>query len=209
MKTSIQRCKIFLIAGVLSCAACSLTLAAPVAPAPATKPAPPPKPVSIPALISVAGKPAMTAAECVVWDRERSFAQSVEAHDAAAFAEHIREDAVFEAGTSAPTRGRAAVVENWKDTIAGKGMLLRWYPDIVTIGGNPDIALSHGAFWLQDDSPNARQRFRSGSFNTIWQKGADGAWKVLFDWGGTPPVAVSAEDLAKLKAALPASCPRG
>lgn len=209
MSSSIRPRNLSLIVSSVLAFASSLAIAAPVTPAPtsaaasapATKPAPPPKPA--------AAKPAMTAAECAVWDRERSFAQSVEAHDAAAFTEHIREDAVFEAGTPAPTRGRAAVVEDWKDTIAGKGMLLRWYPDIVTIGGNPDIALSHGVFWMQDDSPTAKQRFRTGSFNTIWQKGADGVWKVLFDWGGTPPVAVTAEDLTKLKAALPTSCPRG
>ena len=209
MNSSIHTRKLSLIAGSLLFAASSLVLAAPVTPAPVAKPVPPP------ALNSIAGKPAsipkpvMSAAECAVWDRERSFAQSVEAHDAIAFAEHIREDAVFEAGTPAPTRGRTAIVANWSDTIAGKGQLLHWYPNIVTIGGNPDIALSHGVFWLQDDSPGAKQRFRTGSFNTIWQKAADGVWKVLFDWGGAPPVAVSAEDLAKLKAALPASCPRG
>ena len=206
MNRSIHPRKLFLIAGSLLFTASFLALAAPVmpasAPAPVAKAVPPGKPASIP-------KPVMSAAECVVWDRERSFAQSVETHDAIAFAEHIREDAVFEAGTSAPTRGRTAVVASWSDTIAGKGQLLRWYPNIVTIGGNPDIALSHGVFWLQDDSPGAKQRFRTGSFNTIWQKGADGVWKVLFDWGGAPPVAVSAEDLAKLKAALPTSCPRG
>ena len=208
MNSSIHPRKLSLIAGSLLFAAPSLVLAAPVTPAPVAKPVPP-------ALNSVAGKPAsipkpaMSAAECAVWDRERSFAQSVEAHDAIAFAEHIREDAVFEAGTPAPTRGRTVIVANWSDTIAGKGQLLRWYPNIVTIGGNPDIALSNGVFWLQDDSSGAKQRFRTGSFNTIWQKAADGAWKVLFDWGGAPPVAVSAEDLAKLKAALPMSCPRG
>ena len=204
MNSSIHPRKLSLIAGSLLFAASSLALAAPVTPAPArvAKTVPPAKPASIP-------KPVMSAAECAVWDRERSFAQSVEAHDAIAFAQHIREDAVFEAGTPAPTRGRTAVVANWSDTIAGKGQLLRWYPNIVTIGGNPDIALSHGVFWLQDDSPGAKQRFRTGSFNTIWQKAADGVWKVLFDWGGAPPVAVSAEDLAKLKAALPTSCPRG
>jgi ketosteroid isomerase-like protein len=204
MRISIHPYWLGLIAGSLLLAASSIALAAPATPAPAlvSKPAPLPKPATNP-------KPAMSAAECAVWDRERSFAQSVEAHDAVAFAEHIREDAVFEAGTPVPTRGRAEIVENWKDTIAGKGQLLRWYPDIVTIGGNPDIALSHGVFWLQDDTPNAKQRYRTGSFNTIWQKGADGVWKVLFDWGGLPPVAVTAEELAKLKAALPASCPRG
>ena len=201
-----------LVCGLLLGVASSLSLAAPAmptaVPAPATKPVPAPKPLSMPAPGNTAGKHAMSAAECAVWDRERSFAQSVEAHDATAFAQHIRDDAVFGAGTPAPTRGRTGVMENWKDIIAGKDLVLRWYPGIVTIGGNPDIALSHGVFWLQDDSPNAMQRFRTGTFNTIWQKGVDGVWKVLFDWDGAPPVVVAADDLAKLKAALPAICPR-
>jgi ketosteroid isomerase-like protein len=212
MKSSMRMLNLPVIVGSLLFAAAPIALAAPatpaaatkpstVVPAPMAKPAPPAKPTSSP-------KPAMSVAECMVWDRERSFAQSVEAHDAAAFSEHIREDAVFEAGTPAPTRGRTGVVENWKDIIAGKGLVLRWYPEVVTIGGNPDIALSHGVFWLQDDSPTGKARFRTGSFNTIWQKGADGVWKVLFDFGGAPPTAATAEDVAKLKAALPASCPR-
>ena len=150
----------------------------------------------------------MSAAECEVWNRERSFAQSVEAHDAAAFAEHIREDAVFDAGTNAPTRGRTEIVASFRDFIAGKGVILRWYPDIVNIGGDPDIAFSHGVFWLQDDSPNAKARFRTGGFTTIWTKGADGVWKVLFDSGGSPTAAVTADDIAKLVASLPKECPR-
>src|SRR5665811_1581868 len=92
--------------------ASSLLLAAQATPAPVSRPASPPalnsaagKPATIPALNSVAGKPALSSAECAVWDRERSFAQSVEAHDAVAFAEHIREAAVFEAGTPVPPRG--------------------------------------------------------------------------------------------------------
>ena len=40
-------------------------------------------------------KPAYSADECAVWAREASFAQSVEDHDAKAFAEHLHADASF------------------------------------------------------------------------------------------------------------------
>lgn len=150
----------------------------------------------------------MSAAECAVWNRERSFAASVANHDVAAFAEHVREDAVFDAGTNAPTRGRGEIVESFRDFIDGKGAILRWYPGVVNIGGDPGIAFSHGVFWLQDDNSSAKARFRTGSFTTIWVKGADGVWKVLFDSGGSPTVVVTADDIAKLVASLPKECPR-
>ena len=39
--------------------------------------------------------PAYNKAECEVWNREKSFAVSVENHDAKAFAEHIDANAIF------------------------------------------------------------------------------------------------------------------
>jgi hypothetical protein len=74
-------------------------------------------------------------AECAVWQRELSFAQSVADHDAKAFAEHLHADAAF--GVSrAPTRGREAITREWAPLIEGKALKLRWYPAVVTLGGD-------------------------------------------------------------------------
>lgn len=152
--------------------------------------------------------PAMSAAECEVWNRERSFAQSVERHDAEAFADHVQRDTVFQAGTPEPLRGRAAVVEAWTPIVAGE-FPLRWHPGFVSIGGDPDIALSVGPAWVENPDPKAASRFRLGSFVSTWVRDDDGAWRVLFDRSAQPMRDASAEEVAKVRAGLAAECPAG
>jgi len=162
---------------------------------------------SVPATATAAAR--MSAAECAVWNRELSFARSVEAHDAAAFAAHLHADTVFGAGTPAPLRGRAAVIEDWKDIIEGKPLLLRWHPGFVAIGGDPNIALSSGPAWTENRDAIAKPRYTVSQFTSTWVKDADGQWRVLFDGAGSPPKAASADDIQKLIAAQPATCPGG
>ena len=55
----------------------------------------------------------MSDAECEVWARELSFAQSLADHDQVAFAAHLPESAVFGNERPQPTRSRTAIVERW------------------------------------------------------------------------------------------------
>ncbi|MGQ0800228.1 MAG: YybH family protein [Pseudomarimonas sp.] len=150
----------------------------------------------------------MTAAECEVWNRERSFAHSIEQGDAVAFAEHIQAEAVFQAGTALPQRGRAAIVAAWQPMVSG-AFPLRWHPGVVSIGGDPDIALSHGPAWFENTDTAAAARWRTGSFVSTWVRDTDGAWRVLFDRSAQPFRDASVEEISALLAALPENCPRG
>lgn len=132
-----------------------------------------------------------SADECAVWRRERSFAQSVERHDAAAFASHIHVGAVFNAGTEGAERGRDEVAKSWAGIVAGKGALLRWRPGIVTIGGEPRIAVSRGPYILQTTQDGAAA-FSVGFYQTVWLfDSKDAAWRVLFDGGASTPLKVA------------------
>ncbi|MEO5560717.1 MAG: DUF4440 domain-containing protein [Dokdonella sp.] len=150
----------------------------------------------------------MSAAECEVWNRELSFSKTVEAHDATAFATHIHSGTVFGAGSPAPVRGRAAVVEHWKEIIEGKKFSLRWHPGFVSIGGDPNIALSSGPAWTEDLDPNTKQRYSISKYTSTWIKDTDGQWRVLFDGAGAPPKPATAADIATLVAAQATTCPR-
>ena len=105
----------------------------------------------------------MSAAECEVWNRERSFARSVEHHDATAFSDHVHAQTVFQAGSDSPLRGHATVMQEWQPIVEGKEIVLRWYPGFVSIGGDPDIALSSGPAWIENAAALAESRFRLGS----------------------------------------------
>lgn len=163
--------------------------------------------LSLPAAVPGAPPaPAMSAAECEVFARERSFAAALARHDAAAFAEHLHPGAVFIGGPQ-PARGRETIVEQWGPLVEGRGVRLRWGPDLVVIGGDPDTALSMGPYWMEDPTPGATPRFRTGRFISTWRRDADGGWHVLFDGGGgSQPVAASTEEVERLVAALPVAC---
>lgn len=147
-------------------------------------------------------------AECEVWARELGFAQSVAEHDHAAFAEHVHAGAVFIPAPNALLRGRAAIAEGWRDTIDGKQLALRWHPQTVAIGGDPDTAVSQGPYWIEDLRPDAPRRFSIGRYNSVWSRGSDGVWHVLFDGGGEPPRPATADDVARLRGSLARECPR-
>jgi ketosteroid isomerase-like protein len=121
-----------------------------------------------------------SADECAVWLRERSFALSVEAHDAAAFASHLQADAVFNAGTPEAERGREPVAKSWAPLLEGKSAVLRWRPGIVSIGGDPKVALSRGPYILQT-AKDGRIVVSVGFYQTVWVREADANWRVLFD----------------------------
>jgi len=150
--------------------------------------------------------PAFSADECAVWARELSFADSVANHDAKAFAEHVHEGAVFSAKSPAPLRGRDAILKRWAKLIDGTALQLSWYPTAVAIGGEGDIALSSGPALYESNDPKDPDRWSIGGFQSVWHKGADGTWRVLFDDGIEPKPATEA-DVAAFRAGRKA-CPQ-
>ena len=115
-----------------------------------------------------------------MYRRENSFAQSVTNGDMKAFAEHLHPDAVFLDG-SVPRRGRAAVVEGWTPIIAGNDAALRWKANEVVISADAQIAYSRGPYSVEQRAADAKPRFQVGTFSSVWVKGTDGVWRVLYD----------------------------
>lgn len=148
----------------------------------------------------------MSAAECEVWARERSFAASVEGHDPDAFRAHIHPDAAFIESRTQVVRGREAIAESWAGIIKGEEIVLRWHPGTVTIAG--DIASSRGPYWILNPRLEQEPRYLIGQFSSIWVQGGDGRWLVMFDGvGDNQPRPATEADVDALKATLRATCP--
>lgn len=110
-----------------------------------------------------------------VFAAESSFAHTMAARDAAAFATFVAEEAVF-FGRSDAQRGKAAVVAAWQPFFAGPDAPFSWAPELVQVLESGTLALSSGP--VRD--PTGRQ---VGTFNSIWRLEADGRWRVVFDKG--------------------------
>jgi ketosteroid isomerase-like protein len=109
---------------------------------------------------------------------ERAFAATMAARDAAAFASHIAEEAIFMGASDTPRvlRGRAAIVEGWKQFFDGPTAPFSWEPDIVEVLDSGSLALTSGPV-LDNEGKLI------GRFNSIWRLERDGQWRVLFDRG--------------------------
>lgn len=149
----------------------------------------------------------LSAEECAVWLREMSFAKSVADHDAAAFAAHLHPQAAFGSSQSRPSRGREAIAKEWAGLIEGKAVRLEWYPTRTTIGGEGDIAWSSGPALWERLVEGPQPRYAISHYRSVWHRGGDGQWFVLFD-DGTTPEAVTEAEAAAFRAARPNGCPR-
>ena len=114
-------------------------------------------------------------AERQVFAAESAFAASFARRDTAAFAALIAADAVF-FGRSSVMRGKTEVLDGWRPMLVSQAAPFSWKPEIVEVASSGDLAFSSGPVF----DPEGRQ---FGTFNSIWRRGADGAWLVVFDKG--------------------------
>lgn len=112
-----------------------------------------------------------------VREAERAFARSMAERNLAAFEAHIADEAVF-FGRSAQ-RGKAAVIEGWRPFFEGAEAPFSWEPETVEVLDSGTLALSSGPV----RNPAGE---RVGTFNSIWRRGPDGRWLVVFDKGCPP-----------------------
>ncbi|MBT8336695.1 MAG: nuclear transport factor 2 family protein [Gemmatimonadetes bacterium] len=111
----------------------------------------------------------------VVRAREVAFAQTMADRDFDAFLTFVHPDAVFFAG-NVPLRGRDAVADAWRPFFDGATAPFSWSPDLVQVIGPGGLALSSGPVMAPDGTAVSR-------FNSVWRKGEDGVWMVVFDKG--------------------------
>lgn len=141
---------------------------------------------------------------CQVWQRELGFARSVADRDPVAFAGFLAANTAFGV-SSEPTIGREAVTREWQGIIDGSALKLEWYPAVVTVGGDGGIAYSSGPALYQDPQTGA---YRHGRYGSVWQREADGEWRLVFDDGIRPEPADAAAVRAFREGRKPA-CPQG
>lgn len=134
---------------------------------------------------------------------EVRFSLSVEAQDLPTFQSLLDRDARF-AGSEV-LRGPEAIVAAWAPFFAPDGPRIAWRPRVVEVLESGDLALTRGPYRLESRGQDGKTEVRWGTFNSIWRKGPDGGWRVVFDAGG-PPVGSATEESEALLAAPVADC---
>lgn len=132
--------------------------------------------LALPALLTAAPARAQAHRELArqVFTAESSFAATMANRDFAGFGRFVADEAIFFG--EHPLRGRAAVLEGWREFFTGAMVPFSWQPELVEVLSSGDLALSSGPVF----SPDGR---RTGTFNSIWRRDADGRWRVILDKG--------------------------
>jgi cyclase len=111
---------------------------------------------------------------------ETAFARTMATRDHAAFTAMLADEAVF-FGSQRILRGRSAVSEGWRPFFDGHQAPFAWAPERIEVLDSGTLALSSGPVF---DPGGAR----TGTFNSVWRRGDDGRWRIVFD-SGCPPCA--------------------
>jgi len=114
---------------------------------------------------------------------ELAFGQSAERRDLETFAGFLDPDARFTGGDV--LRGPEAITEGWSAFFDPQGPLIRWAPDSVEVLGSGDLALSQGPYEIHSTGTDGSKTLRVGRFMSVWRRGGQGSWSIVFD-GGTP-----------------------
>jgi ketosteroid isomerase-like protein len=109
---------------------------------------------------------------------ERAFAKTMADRDHAAFVSYLSEEAVFFGGNGV-TRGPKQVGDVWKRFFDGAKAPFSWEPEQVEVLESGSLAFSSGPVWDPDHK-------RIGTFNSVWRRGPNGKWKIVFDKGCPP-----------------------
>lgn len=134
---------------------------------------------------------------------EIRFSLSVESRQPETFRSMLDPDARFTGGEV--LRGPDAVVAAWAPFFSEQGPRISWRPQYVEVLESGDLALTRGPYRLETKGEGGEKVVRWGTFSSVWRRGADGQWKVVFDIGG-PPVDSPTEESQALLTAPVDSC---
>ena len=137
--------------------------------------------------VLVAGENSGTAAVAAdLRATEEAFARTMADRDHQAFVSFLAEETVF-FGQRGEIRGKEAVAAAWKPLYERPEAPFSWQPESATVLDSGTLGLTSGPVLAPDGS-------RIGTFNSVWRRGSDGSWKVVFDRGCPDCECPSADD---------------
>ena len=108
---------------------------------------------------------------------ETAFAKTMADRDHAGFASFLADETVFMGRTA--LRGKAAVAAAWKRFYEGPTAPFSWNPERVEVLDSGGLGMTSGPVYDENGQ-------RSGTFNSVWRREADGKWRIVFDIGCPP-----------------------
>jgi uncharacterized protein (TIGR02246 family) len=106
---------------------------------------------------------------------------AAQAKDAAKFTSFYADDATLMLEDSPDFRTPSVIRENLGGMFQDPNFALSFAEDKITVARSGDIAYDTGSYALTVTGPDKKPTTENGHYVVVWQKGADGTWKVAID----------------------------
>jgi ketosteroid isomerase-like protein len=122
---------------------------------------------------------------------ERQLLEDYRSRDANKVASHYSDDAVLMITNRPPMSGHDAIVQGMGPALADVNFALDFANQKTLVSNSGDLAYSRGTYNVSYSHPETKQSVTEhGSYVNIYQKQADGTWKIVEDL--TSPTAAAA-----------------
>ena len=159
---------------------CILALAACAQQAPA-----PPQPTPIP--------DTRAADEAAIHALVKDWSAAAQAKDAEKFVSVYAEDATVMFEDAPDINGLAAIKEAVPGMMQDPNFALSFAADKVVVARSGDLAYETGSYQMTMSDAKKKPAHEAGRYVVVWQKQADGAWKVVMDVPVSDPPAAAAK----------------
>lgn len=108
-------------------------------------------------------------------------AWSQTAADVEQFVSFFTDDATFLAPDGPIVEGKQAIHETAKGLFSMPGFNLAWKASKAGVASSGDMGYTVGTYQLTANNAEGQPTTTDGKYVTVWQKQADGQWKVIVD----------------------------
>jgi uncharacterized protein (TIGR02246 family) len=141
------------------------------------------------ALAACAGQPApptpppdtRAADEAAIRASVREWSAAAQAKDAAKFVSFYGEDAAVMLEDAPDINGLPAIREGIGGMMQDPSFALSFEADKVVVARSGDLAYETGTYSMTMSGPDKKPATEKGHYVVVWQKRADGTWKVAVD----------------------------
>jgi ketosteroid isomerase-like protein len=129
--------------------------------------------------------PTLTPDLKILYDLERDYQSAVAKAGGAAYAAQFADDGVVLSNKHAAVQGKTAIaaIMNWKPS----DYELTWHPDGARMLPGSASGFTWGSYQGRGKDAAGNLVVTTGRYMSLWEKGADGKWKVLMDASNEAP----------------------
>ena len=131
----------------------------------------------------------LEAAKVAMMEADTQFSKATGEKGLEGFASFLAGDVTNIRPDSSLVQGRQELVQRWTRLLTNPELKIEWKPIYARVAPSGDFGYTIGVSQITRTDAQGKRVVSTGKYVSIWQKQADGSWKVVHDSGvqDTPP----------------------